>query len=209
MSVPRNNFWSSIGNHDWDGQYGIEPYLKFFRVARYYDVNLDDYKMVRLYVLNSDNREPDGTKIDSNQAKWLENAVKQNKFKSCFNIVVFHHYPHSTRLNKEKFCDGCAPTENMDWDFKKMGIDAVFSGHAHWAERYHHNDMNYWVVGNTTDDLDFDKSERDHNSKFFETKPGYLIGEVGPGWLALGFKFLDENEIRDKVVLKKDCSITF
>lgn len=209
LILPRKNFWPALGNHDWDGEFGVEPYKKFFHLPRYYDVDLDDHHLIHLYVLDSDSREPDGIGWDSEQAKWFRNAVEKNKGKSCFQIVTFHHPATSTKIDQSSFCEGCAPVNKMDWPFKEAGIDAVFSGHAHWGERYTNNGMNFWTVGNSTNNLDLDNFKRDDRSKYFTSKSGYLLGEVGPGWMALAFKFLNEKNVKDLIRFEKECPITF
>ena len=203
ITVPRRNFWPAVGNHDWNGEFGLELYRKYFHLPRYYDTDLDDMHLIHLYVLDSDPREPDGIDWNSNQAKWFRSAVEKNRFRSCFQLVAFHHPAVSTKINQTSFCEGCEPVKEMDWPFKEIGIDAVFSGHAHWAERYTHNGMNYWTVGNTTDDLDLDNFKRNENSKFFKSQSGYLLGEVGPGWLAVAFKFMNEKRPEDIIEIKK------
>lgn len=209
ITLPRANFWPAIGNHDWNGVNGILPYTNFFHLPRYYDVDIDDRHMIHLYVLDSDEREPDGIGWNSNQAKWFRNAVQKNKGKSCFQIVTFHHPAASTKIDQSSFCDGCAPVNKMDWPFKESGIDAVFSGHAHWGERYTNGGMNFWTVGNSTNNLDLDNFKRDDRSKYFASKSGYLLGEVGPGWMAVAFKFLNEKNVEDLIRFEKECPITF
>ena len=60
----------------------------------------------------------------------------------------------STKVDQSDFCIGCEPVPDMDWPWRDYGIDGVFSGHAHWAERFEHRGVMHWTVGNTTDDLD-------------------------------------------------------
>lgn len=209
LTVPRNNFWPSPGNHDWNGEYGLRYYHAFFHVPRYYDIDLDDRHMVHLYVLDSDPREPDGIGWDSKQAEWFRAAIEKNRTRSCFHLVAFHHPPVSTKIDQTKFCEGCEPIKELDWPFRSYGIDGVFSGHAHWGERFTHDGINYWTVGNTTNDLDKGDFERTNNSKYFDARSGYLLGEVGPGWLALGFKIIDQKKVSDIIILNKECPITF
>src|SRR5262245_34079066 len=65
-----NRFFPVLGNHDWDTP-GAKPYLNYFTLPgneRYYDVVRGP---VHFFMLDSDPREPDGTKMDSVQAAWL------------------------------------------------------------------------------------------------------------------------------------------
>jgi hypothetical protein len=116
--------------------------------------------MIHLYVLDSDPREPDGITWDGEQARWFRDAVVRNMTRSCFHIVAFHHPAYSTKINTDSYCEGCEPVKDMDWPFREVGVDAVVSGHAHWAERYEHRGMRFWTVGNTTNDLDLDNFSR-------------------------------------------------
>jgi hypothetical protein len=62
---PTNRFWPSLGNHDWralscDGDTCTGPYFDYFTLPgneRYYDV---DMGLIRLFVVDSDDAEPDG-----------------------------------------------------------------------------------------------------------------------------------------------------
>lgn len=209
ITTPKNHFWPAPGNHDWNGENSLRLYQAFFHVPRYYDIDLDDRHMIHLYVLDSDPREPDGIGWDSKQAEWFRSAFERNRFRSCFHFVTFHHPPMSTKVDQSSFCGGCEPVKELNWPFRQQGIDGVFSGHAHWGERWVYDGLNYWTVGNTTDDLDSGDFARTGESKYFDNRAGYLLGEVGSGWLALGFKIVEQKKVNDITVIRKECPISF
>jgi hypothetical protein len=120
-----NRFWPAVGNHDWDNTVGapLSPYLNYFKLPgneRYYDFVQGP---VHFFVIDSDNREPDGYKSTSVQAQWLQTrlAIASESWK----IVVLHHGPYSSRTSYT----------NLRWPYREWGADAVFNGHAHVYER--------------------------------------------------------------------------
>jgi hypothetical protein len=129
-------FWPSPGNHDWDIA-DLAPYTDYFTLPaneRYYDVNLG---LVHLFALDSDPREPDGTAVDSVQARWLQSRLASSR--SCFNIVYFHHPAYSSGPHGSSF--------EMRWPFEEWGADAVFAGHDHVYERFEVGQIPYFTVG--------------------------------------------------------------
>lgn len=139
---PTNRFWPSLGNHDWnslacDGDNCHGPYQDYFTLPgneRYYDV---DYRLVHLFALDSDGREPDGNQPDSVQGNWLQNSLSAST--SCFDIVYFHHPPYSSGDH--------GSDEEMQWPFAAWGADVVMAGHDHTYERLDVNGTAYFVNG--------------------------------------------------------------
>ena len=203
--LDEGRFLPALGNHDWNGPEGSLPYQRYFKRDRYYDVDLDPEGKVHVYVLDSDPREPDGTTSTSTQANWFRDRITANRGRSCFHVVVFHHPILSTNVNPNTICDGCEPHPEMDWNFESLGVDAVFVGHSHWAERFTAHGLNHWTVGNTTHDIDPDNFTRSPASKFFRSASGYLLGEIGTNWLALAYRFKGDRKPADLVVLQKTC----
>jgi hypothetical protein len=129
-------FWPSPGNHDWDIA-DLATYTDYFTLPaneRYYDVNLG---LVHLFALDSDPREPDGTSVDSVQARWLQGRLASSS--SCFNIVYFHHPAYSSGPHGSSF--------EMRWPFEEWGADAVLAGHDHVYERFEVGQIPYFTVG--------------------------------------------------------------
>jgi len=140
---PKNRFWPTPGNHDWDDAH-LAPYLEYFALPgneRYYEV---DAGLVRLFALDSDPREPDGAGERSAQAKWLERELGAST--ACFNLITFHHAPYGSG-------DFPAPTPRMRWPFVEWGADAVLTGHVHVYERLQIGGIPYFVTGNGGYDL--------------------------------------------------------
>lgn len=204
--LDQGTFYPALGNHDWDSPEGSRSYERYFGRTRYYDVDLDPAGRIHVYVLDSDPREPDGIDVNSKQAQWFRGRLEANRTRSCFHFVVFHHPVVSTNTNPQTICDGCEPRPEMDWAYETLGVDGVFVGHAHFAERFQVRGLNHWIVGNTTNDIDTDVFTRTSDSKYFRAVSGYLMGEVGPGWVSLGFRLRGANRFEDVVTLEKTCS---
>jgi len=129
-------FWPSPGNHDWDSA-NLRAYTDYFTLPgneRYYDINLG---LVHLFALDSDTREPDGTTVDSVQARWLQSRLAQST--SCFNIVYFHHPAYSSGPHGSSI--------DMRWPFEQWGADVVLAGHDHIYERFQVGQIPYFTVG--------------------------------------------------------------
>lgn len=129
-----NRFFPSLGNHDWNTASAL-PYLNYFTLPgneRYYDFVKGD---VHFYVMDSDNREPDGRDSNSIQGQWLKNKLAQSSEK--WNIVYFHHPPYCSN----------SPTTIMRLPFKRWGASTVLAGHIHYYERLNIDNFTYIVNG--------------------------------------------------------------
>ena len=199
--IRSRDFFPAIGNHDWDGPGESVPFEAFFGVPRYYDVTLGQ---VHFFFLDSDEREPDGIAWNSRQAEWFRKRIAESP-DDCFRFVVFHHPAVSTKIDQSSFCIGCEPVPEMDWPWANFGVDGVLSGHAHWAERFEHRGVMHWTVGATTDDLDTIGFPVDARSKFFASRPGYLMMELSDGRLDAGFRFVGSNSLEDVITIRKSC----
>jgi len=134
----KNRFFPCLGNHDWYSMTKANPYLEYFTLPgneRYYDFIVEN---VHFFVLDSDENEPDGISVNSNQALWLKNKLSAST--SRFKVVYFHHAPYTSGEHGN--------TIPLQWTFKEWGADVVFSGHDHDYERIVVNDFPYFVVGN-------------------------------------------------------------
>jgi hypothetical protein len=132
-----NRFFPALGNHDW-GLGHIGPYLDYFTLPgneRYYEL---EQGPVRIFILDSDPREPDGRHRDSVQAGWLEDQLEVSD--TVWNLVILHHPPYSSSL--ERGLD-----HEMQWPYGRWGADAVISGHDHLYERLHREGILYFVNG--------------------------------------------------------------
>lgn len=119
-----NRFWPVPGNHDWRAQ-ALQPYLDYFTLPgneRYYDIVRGP---VHFFMLDSDEKEPDGISADSRQALWLRDRLAASN--APWQIVVLHHAPYSSGNH------GSHPT--LQWPFAAWGVDAVLAGHDHLYER--------------------------------------------------------------------------
>lgn len=137
-SPATNNFYPSLGNHDWDAT----GYTNYFELPagpgneRYYDYVRGP---VHFFVVDSDpTREPDGITSSSVQGVWLKNALASSTAK--WKIVSFHHPPYSSSTSH-------GSTPSLQWPFQAWGATAVLSGHDHTYERIVRNGFPYFVTG--------------------------------------------------------------
>lgn len=131
-----NNFFPSLGNHDWMTE-NAQPYLDYFSLPgneRYYQFSRGP---VNFYVLDSDAQEPDGVNRSSEQAKWLRQQLEISS--GTWNVVCFHQPPYSSGIH--------GSTTWMRWPFLEWGADLVLSGHDHTYERLQVDGLTYIVNG--------------------------------------------------------------
>ncbi len=132
----QNHFWPSLGNHDWNTGTD-QPYTDYFTLPgneRYYTKQINN---VGLFIIDSDDHEPDGNTSTSVQAQWLKSALANST--ATFKLVFFHHPAYSSGEQ--------GSTPNMEWPFQAWGATAVFNGHDHDYERIVRNNFPYFVDG--------------------------------------------------------------
>lgn len=136
-AADENRFFPALGNHDW--RLGnVQPHLDYFALPgneRYYDVVLGP---VHLFVVDSDEHEPDGYTADSAQAQWLQTRMAAST--APWKLVTLHHAPYSSAATH-----GSDPLRQ--WPFAAWGATAVLAGHDHTYERIHADDIVYFVNG--------------------------------------------------------------
>lgn len=132
-----NRFFPALGNHDWMTG-SIDPHLDYFTLPgneRYYEVELGP---VHIFVLDSNEEEPDGRTADSVQARWLQTQLAASN--APWKLVSLHHTPYGS---------GGEHGDNVDvqWPFAAWGVSAVLAGHEHTYERLHRDGMTYFING--------------------------------------------------------------
>jgi hypothetical protein len=135
-SAAGNRFWPALGNHDYDTA-NAAAYFNYFTLPgneRYYNVVQGN---VELFVLNSEDPEPDGIRSNSPQAAWLKQKLGEST--SRWKIVVLHEAGFSSGEHGDNTI--------MQWPFQQWGATAVLSGHDHDYERILKNGMPYFVNG--------------------------------------------------------------
>lgn len=139
-------FYPALGNHDYDAAPALDSYLGYFSPPRtqqgdsqgnrrYYEFARGP---VRVFVLDSNPQEPDGTTAESRQGRWLRERLSESR--ETFDIVVVHHPPYSSGAKH-------GSAHGMRWPFAQWGADAVISGHDHIYERVIQNGIVYFVNG--------------------------------------------------------------
>jgi phosphodiesterase/alkaline phosphatase D-like protein len=134
-----NQFFATLGNHDYNSTSGFTPYLNYFTMpgnGRYYTLTEGP---VEFFVLDSNSQEPDGRTSTSVQGHWLQSQLAAST--ATWKLVVFHHAPYTSDSQ-------VAPTTVMRWPFQAWGASAVLTGHAHMYERLSEdNNFPYIVDG--------------------------------------------------------------
>jgi tartrate-resistant acid phosphatase type 5 len=173
-----NRFFPIPGHRDWDTDQ-LKPYLDFFTLPgneRYYDLVRGP---VHLFMIDSDEREPDGGTENSKQANWLKQQLANDN--SHWKIVCAHHAPYTSHHVED--------VTRMRWPFKQWGADAVLSGYYHIYERLYVDGLTYLVNGAggswVSDFGDIDPNSRvRYNGDF-----GALMIEANNRYLS--FKFIN------------------
>lgn len=131
-----NRFFPSLGNHDWRTA-NAQPYLDYFDLPgneRYYELR---WGPVHLFILDSDEHEPDGIGLSSVQAAWLREALAASD--APWKLVVLHHAPYSSALHGDSVA--------LQWPYAEWGAHAVLAGHDHVYERLEINGIPYITSG--------------------------------------------------------------
>jgi len=140
-TITQNLFFPALGNHDWDGAYGVPslpyPYTDYFTLnnnERYYDFV---WGPVHFFAIDSDAREPDGNTQTSQQAAWLERKLAYSTAK--WRVVYLHHPPYSSGQH--------GSNASSQWPYQSWGATTVIGGHDHDYERIVKNGFPYFVNG--------------------------------------------------------------
>ena len=132
-----NRFFPSLGNHDYYGPDGAQPYLDYFELPgneRYYDF---EWGPLHLFALNSDFNEPDGLGANSVQGQWLQEQLAAST--APWKLVYFHAAPYSSGNH--------GSSQWMRWPYLTWGADAVLAAHDHHYERLLIDGLPYFVNG--------------------------------------------------------------
>ena len=132
-----NRFFPVPGNHDDDNEAGLQPYLAYFTLPgneRYYEVV---WPPVHLFALNSNGNEPDGFRLDSAQAAWLQERLAASTMP--WRLVILHVAPYSSGFHGSNGA--------RQWPFQEWGASAVLAGHDHLYERLLVDGLPYFVNG--------------------------------------------------------------
>ncbi|MCI0396745.1 MAG: metallophosphoesterase [Chloroflexi bacterium] len=136
VGADANRFFPALGGHDWR-QPGAQPHLDYFTLpgnGRYYDVR---WGPVHLFILDSNDNEPDGVTPNSKQGQWLQRQMALSN--APWKLVVAHDPPHSSGRHGSH--------DHMQWPFKEWGATAVLSGDDHDYERIVKDGLPYFVNG--------------------------------------------------------------
>jgi tartrate-resistant acid phosphatase type 5 len=186
-----NRFFPIPGHGDWDTA-SLKPYLDYFTLPgneRYYDFK---WGPVHFFMLDTDEREPDGAGPQSIQAKWLRDKLANSTAE--WKLVLAHHAPYTSHRVED--------TVRMRWPFKAWGADAVLSGFYHIYERLEIDGIPYFVNG-TGGQWVSEFGETDANSKFrFNADYGAMMVDASANRII--FRYITrKGEILDEHILTK------
>ena len=131
-----NRFFPTLGNHDWLTDQG-QAYFDYFSMPgneRYYEFT---WGPLQVFMLNSDEHEPDGVGRSSAQAAWLQERLAAATLP--WKVVYFHQPPYSSGYH--------GSVDWMRWPFKEWGASLVLAGHDHTYERLEIDGLTYIVNG--------------------------------------------------------------
>jgi len=187
-----NRFFPAIGHRDWDSPSRLQPYLDYFTLPgneRYYEFVRGP---VHFFMLDTDEREPDGATATSVQGRWLERSLAESG--TPWNLVFAHHAPYSS---------GRVPAfKHMRWPFKAWGADAVLSGFFHVYERLSVDGLPYFVDGMGGAFIS-GFGQTDINSRFrYDKKNGALLVDASEAQVRFRFVNLDGRTVDESVLVR-------
>jgi predicted phosphodiesterase len=177
----QNRFFPVVGNHDWDSQAELDPYLDYFDLPKNDESNNEEYYDfvwgdVHFFMIDSDPRQADGIEETSAQALWIKDKMLNSTAK--WKIAVLHRPPyHSTGSQYNE----------MRWPFKSWGADAVLSGHKHNYERLIVDDLLYFVNGLGGKDRQSFNSIRSESQFHYKDDYGAMLVEATSGAISFAF----------------------
>ena len=191
-----NRFFPIPGHIDWDGE-ALAPYLEYFSLPgneRYYEFERGP---VHFFMLDTDEREPDGATVGSVQARWLRRQLGESN--APWKLVFAHHAPFTSHTVED--------VERMRWPFKEWGADAVLSGYYHVYERLEVDGLPYFVNG-VGGSWHSHFGAIDPASRFrYNDDFGVMVVDADDSRML--FRFIDSNgKILDRLVLDKSTGRT-
>lgn len=171
-----NRFLPIPGHRDWDTA-DLQPYLDYFTLPgneRYYDFVRGP---VHFFMLDTDERDPDGATENSKQGRWLKQALSAST--QPWKLVYAHHAPYTSHSVED--------IRRMRWLFSEWGAHAVLSGYYHVYERLSIGGIPYFVTGNGGSTVS-GFGEIDPNSQFrYNDDYGAMLVEANETQIIFGF----------------------
>ena len=162
-----SKFISCLGNHDLRSVRSREEVENIFGYSHStFSLN---YKGLHVVVLGTFVNNAVGTEeggifktqfISKEDLSWLENDLKSNKFPT---IICLHFGVAEDDMKNNWWFETCPETallgnrkELKHIIEKHDNILAVFSGHQHWTKHLIENNVNYYVLGSLTENINED-----------------------------------------------------
>ena len=172
--APYNQFFPSLGNHDWVTP-NAQPYLDYFGLPnneRYYEFAQGP---VRLFAVDTDAHEPDGITSTSTQGAWLQTRLAAAT--EPWKLVYGHHPPYASS----------GSNTTLQWPYRQWGAAAVLSGHAHTYERLQVNGLPYIISGLGGRGMDGLGTPHPNSVLRYNQDYGAVLGEANSGTLTFQF----------------------
>ena len=178
QGASKNRFFPIPGHRDWDTEQ-LNPYLDYFTLPgneRYYDFT---WGPVHFFMLDTDEREPDGATHLSEQARWLKWKLSSSNMP--WKLVYAHHAPYTSHKVDD--------IKRMRWPFGAWGADAVLSGYYHVYERLSIEGIPYFVNGAGGSTVSSFGEEDPHSQYRYNRDYGAILVEASEE--AIKFTFIN------------------
>lgn len=128
----RAPYMPTIGNHEYEGGYGLSAYLGRFALPnneRWYSFNYSN-----VHVISLDGGSGYSSGVPSGETAWLEHDLQYNSQDAFhpWTVVVFHFPPFSSGTTHGSWSVG---RSTWSFLFDKYGVELVINGHEHNYER--------------------------------------------------------------------------
>jgi hypothetical protein len=194
----------SLGNHDNQDGLGTQMYLDLFALPENGPTIIEKERAYSFEYSNALFIMLDPTAPKPEQAKWLENILKNSDAK--WKIAEFHFPPYSY---EEDY-----PEIRKEWGtlFDKYHVDMVFSGHTHYFMRskpmYNQKPVastkegTIYMISAAVDSRDHERPDREWVDVRFSGKALYQVIEIDGDKLVQKAYNVD-GELKDKFVITK------
>lgn len=158
-----NNFscpvYSITGNHDLeivDSREELEELIDYKNFTYSFDFNGFHFVFLSL----DKNEKSETRSISNNDISWLKKDLDKNKL-PC---VIFNHFGIAEDVMKNHWYFSDKSEEALLENRKEIkqiinnntNILAVFSGHQHWTKKLVEEDINYYILGSMTENINND-----------------------------------------------------
>lgn len=157
-------YYTLIGNHELKSVSSNNEILELLNYqSATYSLNINEYHLLFIGTdINNEDKTYRTQYISEKDLIWIQNDLEENKDKK---IILFSHFGIAEDQNiKENFWCYSEDGENLMLrnriKLKEMlngkNIIAVFCGHQHWTKKLEENNINYYMLGSLTENINMD-----------------------------------------------------